>query len=90
VAEFINTFEVTKKGDIVFLRYSNEGVKWYNLYELPLIEYINSLEDKDPTLYNKIRFGFVRVGEETGDIETEYINGGYAYIFPSTGIIFDD
>ena len=90
VAEFINTFEITEKEDMVFLTYSNQGVKWYTQHEIPLIKYISSLEDKDPTLYNKIRFGFVRVGEETHDIETEYINRGYAYIYPSTGIIFDN
>ena len=89
IAEFLNSFEVIQLETTTILRYREESIKWYEDLQDPVLNYVKGLEDRDPNLYNNIHIGFVRVGEDYGDIQTQSINNGSDYISPSTAIIFD-
>lgn len=63
-------------------------IKW-GTEESELFNLLDELEEINIGLFERISAGFVRVGEETGDIETRYINDGYELIYPTTSIEFN-
>jgi hypothetical protein len=74
-----------------------ESVKWYESYSdvqchealLDLAnEWIAQHQDDDRLIYSPVRWGFVRIGEESDDIEEKNNNDGYDLVYLTRGISF--
>ena len=83
----------------LLLKFYASDWKWYDDYDdvqcheklLELAEeYINSQQEDSKLKHLSISYGFVRIGEETEDIDTKYGgDDGYSLIYPTRGIEFE-
>ena len=92
-----DTYEVNVEK--MFIKGHWLDVKWYDDYDdvkchhklmEMASEYINSQRDNDKIKFTTISYGFVRIGEENDDIETEYDGDeGWDLIYPVRKIDFN-
>ena len=83
----------------LLLKFYASDWKWYDSFDdvqchenlLNLAqEYIDAQEEDDKLKQLSISYGFVRIGEETEDIEQKYGgDDGYGLIYPTRGIEFE-
>jgi hypothetical protein len=83
----------------LLLKFYASDWKWYDDYDdvqcheklLELAEeYINSQQEDSKLKHLSISYGFVRIGEETEDIDTRYGgDDGYSLLYPTRGIEFE-
>ncbi len=83
----------------LLLKFYASDWKWYDDYAevgchealLKLAEeYIDSQENNQAIKHLTLSYGFVRIGEETEDIETRYGgDDGYSLLYPTRGIEFE-
>jgi hypothetical protein len=74
------------------VRFEAEDVKWYESYPYVIAHHkLLDLADEYAEKYNCVSWCFVRIGEESGDIETRYGGDGEAtsMIYPVSSICFD-
>jgi hypothetical protein len=78
--------------DKLHIRFEAEDVKWYDSFpDVTAHHKLLDLADEYAEKYNCVSWCFVRIGEETGDIETRYGGDGEAssMIYPVSSICFD-
>ena len=89
-------FEVNH--DKLHIKFYSDWSKWYETYEdvqcheklLDLAsEWIKMQEDDTNMGGSCIRWGFVRIGEESGDVDERHDNEGYDLVYLTRGIAFD-
>ena len=83
----------------MLLKFYASDWKWYDDYDdvqcheklLELAEeYITAQQEDDKLEGLSISYGFVRIGEETEDIDTKYGgDDGYSLLYPTRGIEFE-
>jgi hypothetical protein len=83
----------------MLLKFYASDWKWYDEYDdvqcherlLELAEeYITAQQEDDKLKHLSISYGFVRIGEETEDIDTKYGgDDGYSLLYPTRGIEFE-
>jgi hypothetical protein len=78
--------------DHLVVKFRAEHVKWYDHYsDVKCHRALLDLADEYAEKYKCVSWCFVRIGEETGDIDTEYGGDGEAtsMIYPVSSICFD-
>lgn len=89
-------FEIDEKN--LFIKFYAESVKWYDDYSdvqchealLELAdEWITQQVEDTKLIGSCIRWGFVRIGEESDDIDERHNNDGYELVYLTRGIAFD-
>lgn len=81
--------------DRLLIKFNAESVKWYDEYpDVKCHHALLVLADEYAKKYTNVSWAFVRIGEETGDVETQYggdDNGEEAasMIYPVSSICWD-
>lgn len=76
----------------LLIKFRAVDVKWYDHYsDVKCHRALLDLADEYAEKYDCVSWCFVRIGEETGDIDTEYGGSGEAtsMIYPVSSICFD-
>lgn len=72
------------------IKFSASDLKWYDSYpDVKCHRDLLNLASKYFEKYGGVSWHFVRVGEESGDIETDWAGSGLAgqYLYPQTDIV---
>ena len=80
------------RDDDLLIKFRAIDVKWYDHYsDVKCHRALLDLADEYAEKYDCVSWCFVRIGEETGDIDTEYGGSGEAtsMIYPVSSICFD-
>lgn len=80
------------RDNALLIKFRAIDVKWYDHYsDVKCHRALLDLADEYAEKYGCVSWCFVRIGEETGDIDTEYGGSGEAtsMIYPVSSICFD-
>ncbi len=78
--------------DKLHIRFEAEDVKWYDSYPDVIAHHkLLNLADEYAEKYNCVSWCFVRIGEESGDIDTQYGGDGDAtsMLYPVSSLCWD-
>jgi len=78
--------------DKLHIRFEVDDVKWYDSYPDVIAHHkLLDLADEYAEKYDSVSWCFVRIGEETGDIDTRYGGSGEAtsMLYPVSSLCWD-